>query len=233
LINRFEWIKAVLRSGLLDRAKVVAASLALENFNEETGQCNPNQSTIADNIGRSLDTVKRGLEDLAKAGWLVHVATNGRGNWTGYVLTSPGNIVLIRPAKKSVHDANSAVNAAARGGQRSGASLAKGGSAAKKGGQRCFSHIRKEQSSEQKAGGRPRPDLAVEVEAGSWKAMKWNGWIADNGYRTDLRSLSALQTKGGNYLLPWGVPPHGAGTQAAIAKKVIEWAMEARNAAAA
>lgn len=233
MINRYEWAKAVLRADLPDRAKVVAASLAYENFNEETGQCNPSQATIAANIGRHLDTVKRALDDLAKAGWLVQVATNGRGNWTGYVLTSPGNIVPIRRATTSIHGARPAVNAPEKGGQRCGASLTKGGIAAKKGGHRCSSHIRKEQSYEQKKGVRPRPDLAAVVQAGSWYALEWNKWISDNGYQTDLMSLPALHTEDGNYLLPWGRPPHCAGTQAAIAKKIIEWAMEARNAAAA
>ena len=48
-INRFEWLKAVLQAeGLTPTAKTVASALAVKFFNEESGQMNPTQETLAD-----------------------------------------------------------------------------------------------------------------------------------------------------------------------------------------
>ena len=233
MINRFEWIKAVLRSDVSDRARTLATALALEFFNDATGQLNPYVPTLAGYLQRSSDTVKRAVAELEAAGWLVRSVGRGRGNSTNYVMVSPGNVVPMRPVT-TTQDEPKRVQKPTR------VARAKGGKPARKRGQTCTSHIRKEQSSEQRgrakapaglpatAGhARPSPHLTAPVSPGSWQAGEWDRWLADRRLPC-LSMLRALQIDG-TFVLPWSRPPtSGDQTGEGIALRVIEWA-ERRN----
>jgi len=104
-MNRFEWLKAVMRADLPDRAKSVATALALVFCNDETGQINPGYGAIADAIGGAHhDTIKRAVAALSEAGWLAlpegRKAGRGRGNAVSYILTSPGKVVPMHRPKR-------------------------------------------------------------------------------------------------------------------------------------
>ena len=50
-------------------AKLLLAALA-DHRNKKTGQCNPWQSTLAEELGTSEDIVQRGLQELRKFGFI-------------------------------------------------------------------------------------------------------------------------------------------------------------------
>lgn len=221
-MNRFEWLKAVQRANLTARAKVIAGALAVQFANDETGQINPSVATLAEAIATSCDTVKRGIADLAEAGWLAKVAGRGRGNKSNYVLLSPGQVVALRPVVASKV-------APKRGQDCTVSPSAKGCTAAAKRGQDCTSHIRKEQSFEQKARAseprqRPLPHLHVKVEGGGWQAEAWGKWL----WAQRLPSLDELPVLAWDtgYDLPWSQPPtEGDDTGTRMAKAFFDWAM--------
>lgn len=97
---RYQWLKAVNRSDLLPRAKLVASALAVEFYNQDTGRCDPGAETLATATGQTLDTVKRAIRDLVEAGWLARSEGRGRGNKTQFDLLSPGKVIPISSAKK-------------------------------------------------------------------------------------------------------------------------------------
>ena len=220
MINRFEWLKAVLQSDILDRAKVLASALAIQFGNDETGQINPALDTLATYLRTSEDTVRRALADLIKTGWLARTVGMGRGNRSAYVLLSPGSVVALRPAQGG----RKATEAPKQKVARVQSNVAgKGRTAAAKRSHGCNSHIMQEQSSEQRKGARPSPHLSVRVAGGSWQALEWNKWLSDEGERIALADLKALHVPGG-YDLPWSVPPRQNPVQRRIALNVIAWA---------
>ncbi len=227
MINRFEWLKAVLQADVPDRGKALAAALAVEFANDETGQTNPSLDTLATYLRTSVDTVRRACADLCEGGWLAREVGRGRGRKSGYVLLSPGSVVAFKAAPKV---------AAAPLKRSQPCKVSAGGKGSKPAAKRlqdCKPHIRQEQSSEQRAGARPAAHLSCKVESGGWKALEWNKWLSDQGLRTDLASLKALHMEGG-YDLPFATPPRPHHqTEHRIALEVIKWAMGARDAAAA
>ncbi len=102
-LNRFEWVKAVAQSDLLDRAKVVAWALAVNFCNEETGRTDPGLKEISKATGKTIDTLKRAIRDLIGAGWLSRTEGRGAGNKTVYTFLSPGKVVLISQAKRAAN----------------------------------------------------------------------------------------------------------------------------------
>ena len=113
-LNRFEWLKLVMQTeGLSPTAKNVATALAVQFANDETGQLNPSQRTLADYLKVHVDTVKRVLRELRNAGWLLSLGDGGRGRAPVLRLLTPGKIVVLNPAGK--------------GGEIPRASLKKGG----------------------------------------------------------------------------------------------------------
>ncbi|MGP9789611.1 MarR family transcriptional regulator [Roseinatronobacter sp. NSM] len=99
-INRFEWLKAVLRDEALNMtAKATASALAVQFCCDETGQINPKSTTLADYLGVSLASVKRAVTDLIKAGWLYRYDGRGNRKHTRYTLISPVNITPFRAPK--------------------------------------------------------------------------------------------------------------------------------------
>ena len=50
-------------------AKLVLAQL-MDHRNKTTGQCNPRESSLAEELGISRQTVLRGLKELRRAGWI-------------------------------------------------------------------------------------------------------------------------------------------------------------------
>ena len=207
-INRFEWQKAVLKSDLLARAKIVAAALALEFFNEKTGQLNPGTERLAEATGSTLDTVKRGIRDLVKAGWLGRTEGRGRGNKTSYQLCSPGQIIPLTRPKKGASVPQK------KGGTRAPLDEEKGAPVRGKGGTRALSYI--EQSFEQKGAAReiaedwrfsgrnlPGPETVFARE--QHKLEDWGRFIKDRGLGA-LASipLKRIGSKGEvGYQLPW------------------------------
>lgn len=97
---RYQWLKAVNRSDLLPRAKLVASALVVEFYSKDTGRCDPGAQTLATATGQTLDTVKRAIRDLVDAGWLSRSEGRGRGNKTQFDLLSPGTVISISSVKK-------------------------------------------------------------------------------------------------------------------------------------
>lgn len=219
MINRFEWLKAVLQSDLLDRAKVMASALAVQFGNDKTGQINPSLSTLCDYLRMSEDTARRALADLSKAGWLARTIGRGRGNSTAYALLSPGNVVPLRSPVSGRQGQDK------RSHQCKVNSAGKGSTDAPKRSHRCNSHIKEEQSFEQKERARPSPHLQAFVKSGSWQATEWGIWLGERR-ELPLAALHRLHVEGG-YNLPWSTPPNPSDEVATgVVLAVIEWAKE-------
>ena len=225
MINRFEWLKAVLQSDLPDRAKVLASVLAVQFGNDETGQINPGLDRLAQYTRSSEDTVRRGVADLERAGWLSRTLGQGRGNRSVYVLLAPGNVVTLRPATKPSIRQNSAKPRPAKRSQGCNLkSKIKGSSLAAKRSQNCKPLYKDEQSFEQKSSGRPSPHLFAPIRSGEWQALEWNYWLSDHGL-PPLAQMRALHFQGG-YAPPWRTPPKPHEViQTKIALSVIKWAI--------
>ncbi len=99
-LNRFEWLKAVMQAdGLAATAKNVATALAVQFCNDETGQINPSQETIADYLKTHRDTIKRALKELRNAGWMMTIGNGGRGKAPQIRLLSPSKFIPFRARK--------------------------------------------------------------------------------------------------------------------------------------
>lgn len=99
-INRFEWVKAVLQTGLTPAAKNTATALGLQFANDETRQINPSTTTLVKYLRVSKSTIKRTLNELIDAGWLDRTEGRGAGNMTAYTLLSPGKILPFNSQKR-------------------------------------------------------------------------------------------------------------------------------------
>lgn len=98
---RYKWLKAVMQAeGLTPTAKVLASALAVQFANEETGQINPSQSTLADYLKVHKDTIKRCLRELRNAGWLLASGSGGRSKAPMMRLVTPGKIIPFRPSQR-------------------------------------------------------------------------------------------------------------------------------------
>ena len=62
---------------LSKRAKLVFMALIVIHMNDRTGRCNPTRKTLAEELGAGITTIKRGLVELVKAGWLKQKLTRG------------------------------------------------------------------------------------------------------------------------------------------------------------
>jgi hypothetical protein len=199
-LNRFEWLKAVMQAdGLTPTAKNVASVIAVQFANDETGQANPSQRTLADYLKIHTDTVKRVLRELRNAGWLMAMGDGGRGKAPLLRLLAPGKIVPFCAPK--------------RGGKSSPEREERGGNMCSKGGQIVPSHNKDKQSLEQK--GRA-PDVNRQViiptrlvpDTEPDRVAEWNAWLAENGYpsvqRLDIRSSQPGQV---GYHLPFRFVP--------------------------
>ena len=229
LLNRFEWLKAVLQSEDLNAAaKAAASALAVQFANGETGQLNPSVLTLANYLKTSSDTVKRAIRALVAAGWLSRTEGRGRGNSTRYTLRSPGSAKVVENGAEVCAVKGSTV---APSGKRKGAMLHG------KGRRPALSYNKEEQSYEQKdrrsaSTGSARPSFPVQfVEAGDKaKVIEWNSWLETEGLPS-LQQLSSLHRRtscGSGYLLPrkW-VPSEEDGRT--MARGYIQWVMEQQN----
>jgi DNA-binding HxlR family transcriptional regulator len=73
---------ALSRRELGSRAKLVLVAL-LDHLNCQTGRCFPTRRVLADDLGVSVDTIKRGLKELEEAGWITRKLTRG-APWYGF-----------------------------------------------------------------------------------------------------------------------------------------------------
>lgn len=226
-MNRFEWLKAVMRQAdLTPRAKNLATVLAVQFANETTGQINPGLDTLAEYLGTSVDTVRRAIADLSQAGWLDRTVPHGRGHLSSFTLLTPGKVVAlhsVRPAAQ--RHATGTTTADKRLQPCNVLSGIKGSNPAPKRSQTCNAHIRKEQTLEQKGRApRPSPHLHALIEADSDQAQAWDAWLHERGWPS-LSELTALHCEGG-FDLPWRWPVTGGDTTATmIAEKIAEWAI--------
>lgn len=217
-LNRFEWTKAVNRSELMLRAKVVAFALAVEFCNEETGRLDPGLSALADATGQTVDTVKRAIRDLTDAGWLARTEGRGRGNKTAYTLLSPGNVVSILTAKKGapVHQV--------KGGTRAPLSSEKGAPVHGKGGTRPTCYNKDKQSLEQRGQhpwshyekhrfkGNVFDGPCLLPKGSSWHDLNaWSDWLRDRGFpKLCDMPISQRGTKDTLFAVPYRKPPMDA-----------------------
>lgn len=214
-LNRFEWLKAVNRSDLLPRAKVVASALAVEFCNDETGRLDPSRKRLAEATGLTLDTVKRAIQDLTEGGWLGRTEGRGRGNRTEYTLLSPGKIVAFGQPQKATQ------RQSAKGGTGAPLTTEKGAPVHGKGGTGAPSHNRDKQTIEQRGASLDRfknyqfPGNATEglqlVEAKDQHRLNdWAEWLTREGF-PKLHALNITRTdekKGREFFaLPYRKPP--------------------------
>ena len=101
---KIEYMTNAFQSDLKPRARLVLHCLALHSNKE--GQCFPSIKTIAKECGYSVNTIKRALDDLVEAGFVVKEARfdaeRKHGGQTSNLYTL--NVVQPKtePAKKSV-----------------------------------------------------------------------------------------------------------------------------------
>mgnify|MGYP001764909836 CR=1 FL=1 len=226
MINRFEWLKAVLQSEVLDRAKVMATALAVQFGNDETGQLNPALSTLCDYLRMSEDTARRAIADLEKAGWLTKSTGLGRGNRSVYVLLSPGHVVPLRPHSAQSKSVGKVAPVAAKrshgcGGSRGG----KGRTGAAKRSHGCNPLYKDEQSFEQRKGTRPTPHLRAAVILGSEQAKEWDDWLKRH-HQPALADLKRLQIDDGHCLTTSRPPISSDAIATRVAMNLIEWAKD-------
>lgn len=237
-MNRFEWLKAVMRQAdLTPRAKNLATVLAVQFANETTGQINPGLDTLAEYLGTSVDTVRRAITDLSQAGWLARTVPHGRGHLSSFTLLTPGKVVALHSVRPAVQRPATGTTTADKRSQPCNLSREiKGSNPAAKRSQTCNPHIRKEQTYEQKGRARrPSPHLHALIKAGSDPARAWDDWLHERGWPS-LIDLAALQCDEGGFDLPMRWPPTRNDTTATmIAVKIAEWAISegARDADAA
>lgn len=86
--ERFSWPARLADPELSDRARHVGLVLYSYAHNE-TGECWPSFDTLAKLTGKSLDTVRRGLNELKAAGFIQIKRGCGRGNQSHFVLKLP------------------------------------------------------------------------------------------------------------------------------------------------
>ena len=99
---RWPWLRAIhSNTELTDAAKLVACVLVTQFAHHQTGECSPSVDTIADAIGRSKDTAKRGVKVLIDGGWVHRTEGRGRGNRSAYTLISPGKVVSLKGGKSA------------------------------------------------------------------------------------------------------------------------------------
>ncbi|MAC81473.1 MAG: hypothetical protein CML66_25820 [Rhodobacteraceae bacterium] len=104
---RFHWLKAVrLDHSLSTTVRLLAHALALEYAHHKTGECYPSPSTLAANLGVSVDTVKRSLAELTAAGWISRATggVGGRGRAARIQFLSKARIVPLRAGDKKTLD---------------------------------------------------------------------------------------------------------------------------------
>lgn len=218
-LNRFDWLKSVMRSDVSPSAKNVATVLAVQFANDETGQLNPSRDTLADYLNVHRDTIKRAIRELKNAGWLIVFEGRGRGNSSGFRLVSPGKVVAITAAQKRA-DLHPKKGADVHPYQKE-----KGADLHGKGGKSAPSYIRQEQSFEQRAreaNGRCPVDRLSRIELGSYRATAWDEWLIERGWPC-LADLRVKQE--GGYLVPFPMPPEdpdGAATR--VANRYLSWA---------
>ncbi|MCE8548304.1 helix-turn-helix domain-containing protein [Ruegeria pomeroyi] len=219
-LNRFDWLKSVMRSDVSPSAKNVATVLAVQFANDETGQLNPSRDTLADYLNVHRDTIKRAIRELRNAGWLIVFEGRGRGNSSGFRLVSPGKVVAITAAKKRADLHRE------KGADMHPYSEEKGADLHRKGGRFAPSYIRQEQSIEQrareaKAGGCP-VDRLSRIDPGSYRVTAWDEWLTERGWPC----LADLQVKQeGGYLVPYAMPPEDPdGAAARVTNRYLSWA---------
>jgi hypothetical protein len=118
-LDRDNWMRAVLASGLPDNAKAVALTIAL-HLRVKTGQCNPSYPTLAAESHMSERSTYRLVDLLDHSGWIAIQRTRGRLS-NQYILRNPAKVesglphstlpnqpanpdtvVRVNPAKSSV-----------------------------------------------------------------------------------------------------------------------------------
>lgn len=241
-INRYQWLKAVLKSDLPARAKVAASALAVVSMNDETARCDPGLNKILTDSGLSKDTLKRALRDLIDAGWLSRTEGRGSGKKTRYTLCSPGQIVPFRQPEK-VADLHTK-----KGGTGALSEEQKGAQVHSKGGTGALSYYKDKHTSNIQGADPDRfanhrftgnafdgPVLVREKDHGNLSA--WGRWLMAEGFppmsAIPVRRLGSAKKVGDLFALPWRTPPTDVrGTEEARAYfiAVLE-AQEARHAA--
>ena len=158
------WLEDVTCAPLSDRAVRLANLLCLVYRNRDTGLICPTQQTMADRLGCSIDTVKRAVAELSKAGWIAVVPDRWRGAPSSYQLaTRSGNVLALATPKGG----RTAARTAAQTSRTEARSTGKGGRQA----------IRQ-------AGRKPAPPPPGAVidldDAAGMKA--WNRWLRSEGF---------------------------------------------------
>ncbi|SPF81933.1 helix-turn-helix domain-containing protein [Pseudoprimorskyibacter insulae] len=217
-INRFEWMKAALQAeGLSPTAKNIVSTLAVVFANDETGQCNPSQETLADYLKVHRDTIKRALRELRNAGWLASMGDGGRGKAPLLRFLTPSKVIHFDAAKAGQitpkNDEKGGANHPAQGTKR-------GEDLQQKGGQIIPPLYNAKQSLEQK--GRTLHAFSTHKFAGNiceglraiatkdWSKLNpWADWLRKQGL-PELHALGVFhRDQKGNafFRLPYLTPP--------------------------
>ncbi len=214
-LNRFEWLKAVNRADLLPRCTKVAAALAVEFYNDETGRLDPGINTLADATAQTVDTVKRAIRDLTEGGWLARTEGRGRGNKTEYTLLSPGKVIAISSTKKGapMHQT--------KGGTDAPLTKEKGAPVHGKGGTDALSY-NKDKQTLNKEGANPDRFRHHQFTGNAWTGPavvsatdhaalgEWGRWLKAEGFPalSEFPIKRQGSKKGSEFFaLPWRRPP--------------------------
>ena len=179
-VNRHEWLKRVAADAdLPERASTIAIGL-WRRGNDETGRIDPGMGQIAKDLNRSIDTVRRGIRDLAKAGWLTRTEGRGAGNKTEYTLLIPGDVIKSERPNKGFEQRS---NGGAKGNSAASFNARKKVAAPqRKGSSAACSYNGDKQSLEQKARAQPSScpvNHCALIKPGSPNEADWNDWLSE------------------------------------------------------
>ncbi|WP_161630526.1 helix-turn-helix domain-containing protein [Gemmobacter nectariphilus] len=99
---RFRWLEAIRGRGALSpMARLLAHELVLRRANYKTGQCNPSPTKLAEDLGCSVDTIKRSMADLVESGCIRRLSKGpGSGRTASIVFLFQAEIVPFPSQKK-------------------------------------------------------------------------------------------------------------------------------------
>jgi hypothetical protein len=217
---RQEWAQAVRRArGLSMTARMVGQVLALDFANADTGQCNPSHSTLAAHLDVSVDTIKRAVRELARAGWLTKTPGQHRGHSSQFTFLSPGKVVSFADSKPGTGAETRAATGEKGGHRCTPCQPEKGGKSAPEGGQICTplykgrNQVRTKGASAWSAHrfSANAFDGPTLIPTEDHEAMTaWGLWLSGQGF-PPLLSLPIVQTSAEKrrsfVALPWKRPP--------------------------
>lgn len=230
-------------------AKLIGMTLCDDFAHHETGRCDPFLATLSEALGTSKDSVKRGLADLERYGWIERIKGRGRGRPSSIKFTARTSAVAVL-LPENVHSlADHREGKAAEPMPGKGANLPpitkngvakKGAKITQKGCKSALSHSepkRTKGTRPQHSDEKPVLNNPAVAHFGSDREAEWNRYLVERGVPS-LEALGVLSSDadGRGWEVPFRRPPseHDAITTS-ITRRWVCWAikrMEAHHAEA-